>query len=303
MNIFNERQDGLQTLIDRGDDKRIQTQAPVFHVQSELDLPYIGANDRVHLMELYRPESYTGTLPIILDVHGVGWYRGDKANNRYYGMFLASKGYAVLNINYTAAKFNDLRHQIQDILCAMRWIQRSAEEFDLDRTRLALSGDSAGAHLALLAYIVNRTATLQSVYAVETVDLDVQAFGLVCPVTDLHFITDAPLLPLQKKITEGLFGSDYRGSTLRYCSSIPDVLRTSTHLPPVYLVSSEEDIFKSQSMRLHHVLTRRNVENTFRFLSAGQGHALQHSFPVLYPEYEESIGVNTEMLRFFQRVL
>lgn len=301
MGDINEKKDMMQSLLDRGDEKRMREQSPVFHVQTDSDLPYLNEEGHVLLMDLYRPSEYSGKLPLILDVHGGGWYRGDKDLNRFYGAFLASKGYAVLCINYTLSKENDLCRQIHDILCAVRWVRDNALSFDLDLSQFFVCGDSAGAHLALVSYIVERSASLRPIYGiVDPVCLSVKAFGLVCPVTDLHFLTDGAILPQQRKIAVSLLGYDCKKSPLYFCSSVPDILRTSTQLPPVYFVSSEEDIFKSQSIKLNHVLTRRNVEHQFRYLPKGKHYPLQHSFPVLYPEYSESIAVNEEMLRFFQ---
>ena len=300
MGLFSERHDMMAMLLDRGDEKRMRAQSAVFNVQSDIDLPYLNDEGKAILMDLYRPTEYEGTLPVIFDVHGGGWYRGNKENNRNYGSYLAAEGYATLCINYTLSQYNDLSRQVRDVLCAVRWLRDNADAFDLDLSRLYVSGDSAGAHLALLSYFVDHSDALRSVYDVEPIGLSVKAFGLVCPVTDLHFLTDGAILPQQRKIAESLFGRECKKSPLYYCSSVADVLRTGMHLPPVYFVSSEEDIFKSQSIKLHHVLTRRNVDNQFRFLPKGKHYPLQHSFPVLYPEYEESIAVNQEMLRFFR---
>ena len=70
-----------------------------------------------------------------------------------------------------------------------------------------------------------------------------------------------------------------------------------------YLVGSEDDVFRGQSMQLEPTLTRRNVEHTFRYCEAGKAVKLGHSFPVLYPEYTESVAVNREMLAFFRNRL
>ncbi|MBQ7540701.1 MAG: alpha/beta hydrolase [Clostridia bacterium] len=264
-----------------------------------VDLPYLNDDGQVRLSDLVFPQNVRKPYPVILDVHGGGWVYGSKEINRSYASHLASKGFAVLVIDYTPAIHDDLIRQVKDVLAAMTWLKKNAAQYSLDTDRVFLCGDSAGAHLALLSYIVGRSETLRLVYGAKPQELEVKAFGLVSPVTDLRFFTDS-VQPLQRKFRKRLFGDNYAESPLRYCTSIADVLRTVMHLPSVYIVSSEDDFFRNQSVQLHHVLTRRNVENQLRYYPAVQESSLPHSFPVLHPYLPESKAVNDEMLAFFR---
>lgn len=265
------------------------------------DLPYLSDDGHVRFADLHLPRNAEGRLPVIVDVHGGGWVYGSKEINCAYASYLASKGYAVLAINYTSAQNNDLTNQVKDVIAAVAWVGNHADDFGLDRDRLFLCGDSAGAHLALLAYIVGHSETLRLLYGTKPMEASVKAFGLISPVTDLHFFTDS-IQPAQRKFRARFFGDDYAHSPLRYCASIADVLRASTPTPPVYLACSEDDFFRSQSMKLHHLLNRRGVVNQFRFYPAGKRQTLPHCFPVLHPEFPESRFINDEMLAFFRSV-
>ena len=292
----------LQKLLEHADQKRTDSQSPVFGVVTLQDLPYFAENGTVRLLDLYLPEKAVGKLPILIDLHGGAWVYGSKENNKNYGMYLASQGFAVVNIDYMPLQYNDLRDQVSDILCAYRWVLRNADGYGLDKDAIFLCGNSAGAHLALLSYIVNLSDTLRTIYNVEHVPFTAKALGLVTPVTDLHFFTNN-ILPSARQFTSRFFGDHPRMSPLFFCASISDVLRSSMTLPPVYLVGSEDDFFNGQSMKLDHLLTRRNVEHMFRYCEKGKAHKLGHSFPVLYPEYTESVAVNREMLEYFRNQL
>ena len=263
------------------------------------DLPYLSDDGHVRLGDLHLPVSAPDKLPVIVDVHGGGWIYGSKEINRAYASYLASGGFGVFVFNYTSAENADLPNQVKDVLAALTWVWNNAEQFNLDRNWMYLCGDSAGAHLALLAYIVSRSESLRMIFGAEPTEASVKAFGLVSPVTDLHFFADS-ILPVQRKFRARLFGDDYAQSPLRYCASIADVLRSSTDLPPVYLVSSEDDFFRNQSVTLHHTLNRRGVENRFRYYPALQNKKLPHCFPVHHPDYAESQFVSDEMLKFFR---
>lgn len=293
-----ERQDLLQMLLTNADQRRISTQAPVFGVTEQPDIPYLTEEGTVQLMDLYRPDDTPDTLPVILDVHGGAWGFGSRESNRNYCMYLASQGFAVVNIDYARAQYNDLRRQLSDILRACETVLQNADEFALDTNNLFLCGNSAGAHLAMLSYIVNFSPTLRTIYDLPQTDLPIRAMGLVTPVTDLDFFKDS-VLPQMRHFAARLFGDPPKQSPYFYCASIADVLRTSTKMPPVYLLGSEDDFFKSQSLQLDHLLTKRNVEHTFRYCAAGKDCALSHSFSVFFPEYTQSVAVNQEMLAFF----
>ena len=299
MSASQEQNSLLRQLLEHAERKRTDSQSPVFGATALQDLPYFAENGTVRLLDVYLPENAEGKLPIILDIHGGAWVYGSKESNRNYGMYLASQGFAVVNIDYMPLQYDDLRNQVSDVLCAFRWVLQNADGYGLDKNAVFVCGNSAGAHLALLSCIVNLSDTLRTIYDVEAAPLPVKALGLVTPVADLHFFTDS-ILPAERHFASRFFGDKPKQSPLFYCASVSDALRASIPLPPVYLLGSEDDFFRAQSLKLDHTLTRRNVPHLFRYCESGKAHKLSHSFAVLFPEYAESVAVNREMLDFFR---
>ena len=269
-----------------------------FGARGLFDLPYVGDENRVLLSDLFLPKNRRQKRPVILHVHGGAWSGGSRVYTRGFCAYLAAKGFAVLTIDYTLAEDADLPRQVRDVIAAMKWISKNASVYGLDASTVFLTGDSSGAHLAMLAYIVGHDSTLRLLYGADEIPFRAKAFGLVSPVTDLHFVTDN-VLPQARELRRKLFGENYSESLYRICSSIGDVLRPGMHLSPVFLVSGEDDFFCSQSHTLHHVLNRRNVENQLRFLPAAAEQALGHGFAVLDPTRAESKAVMDEMAAFF----
>lgn len=270
-----------------------------FGVRGLYDLPYVGDGNHVHLTDLFLPKSRRQMRPVILHIHGGAWTHGSRLYTRGFCAALASDGFAVLSADYSPAEDADLPRQVRDVIAAMRWIRTNASVYGLDPNTVFLTGDSSGAHLALLAYIVGKDATLRLLYGADEVPFRAKAFGLISPVTDLRFVTDG-VLPPQRDLRRKLFGESIEESPYRYCSSIADVLRPAMQLPPVFLASSEDDFFSTQSANLHHVLNRRNVENRFRFCPANPELPLGHGFAVLDPTRPESKTVLDEMIAFFR---
>jgi acetyl esterase/lipase len=110
------------------------------------DIPYDGDSNPQQTLDLYLPAAKPA--PLILWVHGGGW----KANDKSWILvpYLVAKGYAIASINYRYSSEAIFPAQIQDANDALNFLLRNADEYGLDKNRVAVAGDSAGGHLALL---------------------------------------------------------------------------------------------------------------------------------------------------------
>ena len=62
------------------------------------DIVY-GTESEWQKLDVYRPKSEKGKLPVIVSVHGGGWVYGDKERYQFYCMDLAERGFAVVNFS------------------------------------------------------------------------------------------------------------------------------------------------------------------------------------------------------------
>ena len=90
--------------------------------------------------------------PVIVVVHGGGWYFSDRHEMEPMAKLYAEHGYVVVNIDYSYAdpKFPG---EINDVSAAIRWAREQAPTWGGDPTRMVTMGSSAGANLALLAAV------------------------------------------------------------------------------------------------------------------------------------------------------
>jgi acetyl esterase/lipase len=107
--------------------------------------------DRDLRCDVFRPEEATGPLPGVLLVHGGGWRTGDRTQLRGYGILLGRAGYVCVASEYRLIPESPWPAQIHDVKAAIRWMRANAAELGIDPDRIAIEGNSAGAHLALLA--------------------------------------------------------------------------------------------------------------------------------------------------------
>jgi len=90
--------------------------------------------------------------PVLLGMHGGGWQLGDRTFYKHWGNYLAKNGYAVYAIEYRLMKpgLKTWPGAVYDCRAAVQFVRATADELGLDPDRIALIGDSAGAHLASL---------------------------------------------------------------------------------------------------------------------------------------------------------
>lgn len=101
-------------------------------------------------VDVYQVASAKPT-PVILQLHGGGWIRGDRpTSSRSFGPFFAA-GMSVVTVQYRNAIDAPAPAAIEDVRCAMAWVKRNAAKYNFDANDVVPWGGSAGGHLALMA--------------------------------------------------------------------------------------------------------------------------------------------------------
>lgn len=99
-------------------------------------------------LDVFVPEG-DGPFPTCILVHGGGWTNGNK---RVYitPIFepLTKAGFVWFSINYRLSPKYRWPACADDVAAAVKWVRAHAAEYKVDPKRIALIGESAGAHLA-----------------------------------------------------------------------------------------------------------------------------------------------------------
>lgn len=109
-------------------------------------------SDPLQQLDFWKPAKATGPAPLIVFVHGGGWKRGskDNAGSRFAPAHFTGLGYAYAAINYRLVPAATVEQQGEDIARALKALLDRAGELGIDRSRVVLTGHSAGAHLVAL---------------------------------------------------------------------------------------------------------------------------------------------------------
>ncbi len=94
-------------------------------------------------------------------MHGGGWQGGSPASSRYWGPYLAKRGYGMFAIRYRLAKEGTYPRAVYDVKAAVQFVRAQAGKLGTDPERIGLWGDSAGGHLASLVGLAADQFTTQ----------------------------------------------------------------------------------------------------------------------------------------------
>lgn len=95
-------------------------------------------------LDLYSGANSKGA---IIDIHGGGWFHGDKSKDEDLATRLAMEGYLVIVPNYRLTPSGTYPAGREDILASLGWLRNS--EYKFDRNKIAAWGSSAGGNISV----------------------------------------------------------------------------------------------------------------------------------------------------------
>jgi acetyl esterase/lipase len=125
------------------------------------DLSYGPAGVRNRL-DVYRPRGGTSGAPVLLQIHGGAWVIGEKDHQGLALMnTLAARGFVCVAINYRLSPKATFPDHLVDCKRALAWIRDNIAGYGGDPRWVAVTGGSAGGHLASLAALTPNEPSFQ----------------------------------------------------------------------------------------------------------------------------------------------
>ncbi|MDB5328236.1 MAG: peptidase prolyl oligopeptidase active site domain protein [Phycisphaerales bacterium] len=202
------------------------------------DVVYLQRPSGPVKLDVFTPPG-DGPFPVVLWIHGGAWKTGDKAMWPHMN-FVVRDGYAVVNVEYRFSQVAPFPAQIDDVTAALAYIAAHAAEYKLDAERIAVTGESAGGHLASLLGMSRPASTTQPA-------------GRVRAVIDLFGPTDLATVHLPENppgtIEQLLGGSlDTRPELVRDGSPMNHVAKDN---PPFLILHGTKDALVSPTQSQH----------------------------------------------------
>ena len=207
-------------------------------------------------VRVYRPAA--GTHPAIVYFHGGGWVAGSVTTHDGACATLAQDAQVVVaSVEYRLAPENPFPRPNDDAFGALEWVAANARELGADTARLAVGGDSAGAHLA---------AGLAQEARARGIPLAFQL--LIYPVIEPDFETSSYR---EHAVSATLTRADmmdywrhYVGEALdtRDPRAVPSRAASLADLPPAHVVVAELDPLRDEGVRYAGLLRAAGVPTT-----------------------------------------
>ena len=211
------------------------------------DVPY--GEGKFRRMDFYYSPSAAekasgGRLPVLLNVHGGGFVCGGKKYRSGFARLFASKGYFVVNADYTLAPKGRFPTGGNDVIMAWNTLELFRERFPLDPDKIIITGDSAGGYWAAAA----AAAAFSEEYRLglgleETPTAKPLALLTFCAPFNLFKCTEVPTpLGISEDIGDCLFGKAAEAE--KYPKELIDItLNVNPDWCPVGMMAAEKDMF------------------------------------------------------------
>jgi acetyl esterase/lipase len=227
------------------------------------NIPYNNDTLKKHLLDIYLPPNAKGKLPLVILVHGGGWWANDKYADLGYMKSttadLINNGFALASIDYRFSTQAVFPAQIQDCNRAVSYLYDNADKYGFDKNRFVVLGWSAGGHLATMMGLSKNNKVLDFFMPNTTQTFNFKA------VIDFYGPTDLGILPgiEDAKSPEGvLIGAAplARPDLAKIASPITYVDKND---PPFLIIHGEKDdmVSPKQSKLLHAWLNILGVSN------------------------------------------
>ncbi|MFT4090644.1 MAG: alpha/beta hydrolase [Asticcacaulis sp.] len=241
--------------------------ALIKHVPADIrvqsDLNYDPEDSYVRL-DIYSPPDLSPDAPTIVWMHGGGFVSGQRSDIANYLKVLAAQGFAVVNTDYTIAPEATHPAPARQVMQALSYIDTHADSLGLNRHRLVLAGDSAGAHIAAqVAALITSSdyaTTLEVAPSIKAEQL--KGALLFCGVFDA-----APLMQARNPLIAGFMRImlwAYSGQrNWHEADSFTAHISLPRHLtpafPPTFISSGNADPLTPQSRLMARALREKGV--------------------------------------------
>ncbi|MFF8355000.1 alpha/beta hydrolase [Streptomyces chartreusis] len=196
-------------------------------------------------VRVVRPAGATGTLPVIIYIHGAGWVFGNAhTHDRLVRELAVGTGAAVVFPEYDLSPEARYPVAIEQNYAVAQWVVREGAGNGLDAGRIAVAGDSVGG---------NMTAAL-TLMAKERGDVPLVQQVLFYPVTDASFDTAS-----YRQFAEGYFlrrdamqwfWDQYTTEEAERAQITASPLRAGVEqlqgLPPALVITAEADVLRDE---------------------------------------------------------
>ena len=203
---------------------------------------------------IFEPINNKGNIPCLLYFHGGGFgYKAASHHKKLACIYAKKVGIKVVLVDYRLLPRNTYPKALEDAIYTYKWIYKKHKELQIDKDRIAVGGDSAGAVLA--TYLCNS----------KEVD-KLCAQMLVYPVIDANMETESMKkyndTPMWNSKNNKRMWSMYlkNTSTIQRKEASPMQASLSNNTPNTYIEVAEFDCLHDDGINYFKRLSKNGVK-------------------------------------------
>ena len=212
-------------------------------------------------VRIVSPQNIHEKLPAILYLHGGGWILGNKTTHNYMIRILSEYSKSIVIFpEYSLSPEAAYPVAINQIYSLLKLIYNNSEEFNIDKNRIAIAGDSAGGNMAAVITIMNKREDniplkYQALfYPVASSDMNTKSYK------DFH---NGPWL--SKKAMEWFWDAYAPDKQIRssiYISPLNSSIDELQGLPDTLIITAENDVLRDEGEEYARKLDRAGINVT-----------------------------------------
>ncbi|RYY66203.1 MAG: alpha/beta hydrolase [Chitinophagaceae bacterium] len=251
----------------------------------QLNVVYARVKDWEGKMDLYLAPKEKGPSPVIINIHGGGWNKGQKESQTGFNTFF-KQGFAVANIGYRLTGQATAPAAVEDTRCALIYLIKNAKELNIDPNKIVIMGGSAGGHLALMGGLLANDHRFDgNCPGVENIK--------VAAIIDKYGITDVWDWGYGTNVTSksAVRWLGDKAKDQAFAASVSPITYVTKNSPPTFIVHGDADptVPYQQSVALHKKFQSVGVTTEFITVEGG----LHGKF-----EKEKNSEVNKAIMKF-----
>lgn len=233
------------------------------------DVPFADRPSGPLLLDLCLPGGDFAPAPVVLWLHGGGWFTGDRTLAPDLRRFFAVRGIAMASIEYRLTTEALFPAQLHDVRAAIRFLRGEGARWALDIHRIGLWGSSAGGHLAALAGLTGHRRQLDG----EDVSGDASVAAVAESYGPADLFTAAATTPSGAPSPEARLIGGPAAEHPRLARAASPLHQVHPSAPPFQISHGTADSLVSHhdSERLHAALIAAGVDSTL-YLVDGYRH-------------------------------
>ncbi|MBW2509522.1 MAG: alpha/beta hydrolase, partial [Deltaproteobacteria bacterium] len=204
------------------------------------DVVYRRVAGTVLKLDVVAPAAEGDNRPAILQIHGGSWVMGDKREQGWPLLsHLAANGWVCFNINYRLSPGATFPDHLIDLKAGLAWVREHADEWGIDPDFIAVTGGSAGGHLAALMALTANDPEYQPGF--EDADTTVQAAVPIYGVYDFTSRLGTNRLPFWYRRLEQQIMKAFQSEEPEKFRRASPIDRIHPGAPPFFIIHGDRD--------------------------------------------------------------